>query len=80
MSRRHWFVPERLDVLDLLRRQLAVTIVGVFALSRAIDWILDYARDLVSESEAMACSPGPVIADMARLLTAAVHRAGRGRL
>ena len=27
----------------------------VFALSRGIDWVLNYARDLVNESEAMAC-------------------------
>ena len=45
----------------------------VFALSRGIDWILDYARDLVSESEAMACPPDAVIAEMARLLGEAVH-------
>ena len=29
----------------------------VFALSRGIDWILNYARDLVNESEAMGCPP-----------------------
>ena len=40
----------------------------VFALSRGVDWILDYARDLVSESEAMACPPDAVIAEMAALL------------
>jgi len=45
----------------------------VFALSRGIDWILNYARDLISESEAMACPPGPVIADMATLLGEAVR-------
>ena len=45
----------------------------VFALSRGIDWILDYTRDLVSESEVMACAPDAVIAQMARLLAEAVH-------
>jgi len=45
----------------------------VFALSRGIDWILDYARDLISESEAMACPPDPVIAEMATLLGEAVR-------
>ena len=45
----------------------------VFALSRGVDWILDYARDLVSEAEAMACQPDPVIAGMARLLGEAVR-------
>jgi uncharacterized protein len=44
----------------------------VFALSRGVDWILDYARDLVSESEVMDCPPDPVIAEMARLLREAV--------
>ena len=37
----------------------------VFALSRGIDWILDYARDLVNESEVMACPPDARIAEMA---------------
>ena len=45
----------------------------VFALSRSVDWILDYARDLVSESEVMACAPDAVIAEMAGLLGEAVR-------
>ena len=45
----------------------------VFALSRNVDWILDYARDLVSESEVMACAPDAVIAEMAGLLGEAVR-------
>jgi uncharacterized protein Yka (UPF0111/DUF47 family) len=45
----------------------------VFALSRGIDRILDYARDLVTESEVMASSPDPVIGEMARLLVEAVR-------
>lgn len=45
----------------------------VFALSRGVDWILNYARDLISESEAMACPPDPVIAEMAALLGRAVR-------
>jgi len=45
----------------------------VFALSRGIDWILNYADDLISESEAMACSPDPVIAEMAARLGDAVR-------
>ena len=40
----------------------------VFALSRGIDWILDYARDLTTESRVMECPPDEVVADMARLL------------
>jgi uncharacterized protein Yka (UPF0111/DUF47 family) len=45
----------------------------VFALSRGVDWILDYARDLIPESEAMACPPDAVIAEMAQLLGEAVR-------
>ena len=49
----------------------------VFALSRGIDWILNYVRDLISESEAMACPPDPVIAEMATLLGDAVGHIDR---
>lgn len=49
----------------------------VFALSRGIDWILDYARDLVSESQAMSCPPDAVIAEMARLLGQALRHLDR---
>ena len=49
----------------------------VFALSRGIDWILDYARDLILESEAMASPPDEVIAEMARLLGDAVRHIDR---
>jgi uncharacterized protein Yka (UPF0111/DUF47 family) len=45
----------------------------VFALSRGVDWILDYARDLVGESEVMACGPDSGIAQMAALLAEAVR-------
>lgn len=44
----------------------------VFALSRGVDWILNYARDLVTESEVMHCPPDPGIAEMAALLGEAV--------
>jgi uncharacterized protein Yka (UPF0111/DUF47 family) len=40
----------------------------VFALSRGVDRILNHARDLVNESEAMACPPDAGIAEMAKLL------------
>jgi uncharacterized protein Yka (UPF0111/DUF47 family) len=46
----------------------------LFALSRGIDWILDYARDLVSESRAMASAPDARLAEMARLLRDAVEQ------
>lgn len=45
----------------------------VFALSGGIDWILHYARDLVGESEAMACPPDAGIAEMATLLGEAMR-------
>jgi uncharacterized protein Yka (UPF0111/DUF47 family) len=45
----------------------------VFALSRGIDWILDYARDLCSESDVLACPPDAVIAEMAVELGEAVR-------
>ena len=45
----------------------------VFALSRGIDWILNYVRDLISESEAMARPPDAGIAEMAALLGKAVR-------
>jgi uncharacterized protein len=40
----------------------------VFALSRGIDRILTYSRDLVKESQAMACPPDGTIGNMARLV------------
>lgn len=45
----------------------------LFALSRGVDRILGYARDLVAEAEAMASPPDQVIADMAALLVEAVR-------
>jgi uncharacterized protein len=54
----------------------------VFALSRGVDWILNYARDLINESEAMSCPPDARIAEMAVLLCEAVRHIDRaiGRL
>jgi uncharacterized protein Yka (UPF0111/DUF47 family) len=45
----------------------------VFALSRGLDWILNYARDFVNESDAMACAPDARTATMAGLLAEAVR-------
>jgi uncharacterized protein Yka (UPF0111/DUF47 family) len=45
----------------------------VFALSRGIDWILDYTCDLVAEAEVMECAPDAGIAEMATLLGEAVR-------
>jgi uncharacterized protein len=49
----------------------------VFALSRGVDWILDYAGDLVSESDVMECAPDALIAEMGRLLGDAVRHLDR---
>jgi uncharacterized protein len=49
----------------------------VFALSRGIDWILNYARDLTTESRVMECPPDDVIADMARLLAESMRAIDR---
>jgi uncharacterized protein Yka (UPF0111/DUF47 family) len=43
-----------------------------FALSRGIDRLLNYARDLVDESEAMACAPDERIAAMTAHVRAAL--------
>jgi uncharacterized protein Yka (UPF0111/DUF47 family) len=40
----------------------------LFILSRGIDWILNHARDLIEEAEAMDCAPDAGIAEMAGLL------------
>lgn len=44
----------------------------VFALSRGVDRLLNYARDLVNESDAMACPPDARIAEIATLLAGAL--------
>jgi uncharacterized protein Yka (UPF0111/DUF47 family) len=46
----------------------------VFALSRGIDRLLNYARDLVNESEAMACPPDARIAEIAALIGRALRK------
>ena len=45
-----------------------------FALSRSIDRLLTYARDLVNESEAMACRPDERIAAMGARLGSALRQ------
>lgn len=45
----------------------------VFALSRGIDLILDFTRDLVAEAEVLDCRPDEGIAEMAELMGEAVH-------
>jgi uncharacterized protein len=49
----------------------------VFTLSRGLDWILDYARDVIEEAEAMDCAPDAGIAEMAKLLAEATRQIDR---
>jgi uncharacterized protein Yka (UPF0111/DUF47 family) len=46
----------------------------LFALSRGLDWILNYARDLASESKAMSSPPDARLAEMTGLLRDAVDQ------
>jgi len=45
----------------------------LYTLSRGIDWILGHAKDLVRESEVMACPPDEPLAQMCEALSDAVH-------
>jgi hypothetical protein len=58
------------DLLNALRAALVTPLEpeDLFALSRGIDRILSYSRDIVNESEAMDCPPDDRIAEMAKLL------------
>jgi uncharacterized protein len=46
----------------------------LFALSRAVDRVLNQAKDLVRESEVMGCAPDAPLAEMAALLAEGVRR------
>jgi uncharacterized protein Yka (UPF0111/DUF47 family) len=48
----------------------------LFALSRGIDWVLNHAKDVVGESELMACPPDDAVAEMAALLASAMRSIG----
>jgi uncharacterized protein len=62
------------ELLAVLRTAFVTAIEpeDVFALSRCVEWILDYTNDLVNESIAMATPPDRRIAEMAALLGEAV--------
>jgi uncharacterized protein Yka (UPF0111/DUF47 family) len=45
----------------------------LYALSRGIDWILNQSKDLIRESEVMACPPDEPIAQMCEALAESVH-------
>jgi uncharacterized protein Yka (UPF0111/DUF47 family) len=65
-------------LLNALREAFVVPLEpeDLFTLSRGIDWILDYARDLIEESEAMACPPDAAIEEMGRMLLEAARKIG----
>jgi uncharacterized protein len=47
--------------------------VDLYTLSRGIDWILNQSKDLIRESEVMACPPDEPIAQMCEALAESVH-------
>jgi uncharacterized protein len=66
----------RRELMDALRAAFVAPLEpeDVFALSRGIDRIQRYTRDLVNESEAMATPPDARIAEMAGLLGEAARQ------
>jgi hypothetical protein len=76
-------VREREHAADAVKRELHRTLrvafitplepEDLFALSRGTDRIINQAKDLVRESEVMACPPDPPLAGMAELLAVAVR-------
>jgi uncharacterized protein Yka (UPF0111/DUF47 family) len=62
------------ELLEQLREAFVTPLApeDLFALSRGIHWILDYTRDLVSESTAMSSPPDTRLAEMAGQLRDAV--------
>jgi uncharacterized protein Yka (UPF0111/DUF47 family) len=67
------------DLLVALRSAFVTPIEpeDVFALSRGIDRLLNSARDLINESQAMACPPDSRIAAMATLVVEGLREIGR---
>jgi uncharacterized protein Yka (UPF0111/DUF47 family) len=61
-------------LLELLRDAFVTPLApeDLFALSRGLNWILNYARDLASESKAMGNPPDARLAEMAGSLREAV--------
>jgi uncharacterized protein Yka (UPF0111/DUF47 family) len=55
------------DVFSALRDAFVTPIEpeDLFAISRGVDWILNHAKDLIRESEVMACPPDAALAGMA---------------
>ena len=66
------------DLLGALRSAFVTELEpeDLFSLSRGIDWILNYARDLINEAEVMRAVPDTGVAEMALLLRDAVEEIG----
>ena len=66
----------RRELHDALREAFVTPVEpeDLFALSRGVDRILNQAKDLVRESDVMACPPDAALAEMAALLAASVRR------
>ena len=64
------------EVLNALREAFILQLEpeDVFTLSRGLDWILDHARDLIEEAEAMRVTPDAGISEMAKLLVEAARQ------
>ena len=64
------------EVLNALREAFILQLEpeDVFTLSRGIDWILDHARDLIEEAEAMSVSPDAGIAEMVSMMVEATRQ------
>lgn len=58
------------ELLDSVREAFVTPLApeDLFSLSRGLDWILEYSRDLVRESQAMSSPPDKTLAEMARIL------------
>ena len=64
------------EVLNALREAFILELEpeDVFTLSRGLDWILDHARDLIEEAEAMSLTPDAGLNAMAELLVEATRQ------
>jgi uncharacterized protein Yka (UPF0111/DUF47 family) len=58
------------ELLDQIRESFVTPLEpeDLFALSRGIDWVLNYARDLAAEARALSSSPDAPLAEMSGLL------------
>jgi uncharacterized protein Yka (UPF0111/DUF47 family) len=64
------------ELLNAIREALVLQLEpeDLFTLSRGLDWVLNYARDLIEEAEVMAVVPDAGIGEMAKLLAEATRQ------